>query len=273
MFGSPRTKFNIADAMDRGLCVVIDNAQSKLDEDGCSFLGRFFVSRIWSAATARANRLQSAKKAVYVYIDEAQLVIDPMIAKIIDECRSQKIGIVLANQRASQIEDPNVRGALENCAIKMVNVGHGEITYFSKLLDIPIERMKNLPRGHFATDIRWEGTSIMSVPKAQLPFRTMTPDEERTLQLRMKKLYGVETPNDEKKIIVYEDGSKLFAKMQEGLPPRLFPDAQTAPERAVAVDAQIHGQEQHPVAIEANKPIAAPEKNSDPSKPSKWTRG
>ena len=75
-----------------------------------------------------------------------------------------------------------------------MNVGAGERDYFSKLLGIPPERMKDLPRGHFATDIRWEGTSIERVPKAQLPYRTMSDAEQRAHQERINVLYGYVPP-------------------------------------------------------------------------------
>ncbi|ANV99325.1 hypothetical protein [Bradyrhizobium icense] len=178
------------------------------------------------------------------------------IAAIIDELRSQKIGLVLAHQKLrGQIEDTNVISSLENCAIKMVNVGMGEVDYFSKLLDIPVDRMKNLPRGHFATDIRWEGTSIMSVPKAKLPFRMMTADEERALQLRMKKLYGVETRKADQK--------------EEVPSPRLLPDkTDKAPEEG------LRRVSLYTLPVNTDRPvISQPEEpETDPSKPSKWKR-
>jgi biotin carboxyl carrier protein len=192
MFSEPKTKFNISEAMDTGKCVVIDNSQAKLGKDGSAFLGRFFMARIWAAATQRHAR-SGPHKPVFVYVDEAHVLLDEMCAKIIDECRSAKIALILAHQRSTQIPDSNVRGALENCAIKLVNVDHGEIEYFSKLLDIPPERMKSLPQGHFAVNIRWEGNGIKKVEDEPLPFRTMRPEEQRDLQARMKRLYGVET--------------------------------------------------------------------------------
>jgi hypothetical protein len=159
----------------------------------CGFIGRLFVAQIWSAGTARALMPDHLKKPTYVYIDEAHLVIkkDQKIAAILDELRSQKVALILAHQKLrGQIEDINVQSSLENCAIKMANVEAGERDYFSKLLGIPSERMKDLPRGHFATYIRWEGSSIKRVPKAVLPYRKMTPEEKQAHQGRMDALYG-----------------------------------------------------------------------------------
>lgn len=194
VLSAPKTKFSIADAMDSGKVVVIDNSQAKCTMEGCGFIGRLFVSLIWSAGTARALYPDHLKKPTYVYIDEAHIVIkkDQKIAASIDELRSQKIGLVLAHQRVrGQIDDTNVIAALENCAIKMVNV-NAEADYFSKLLDVPIERMKGLPIGHFALQERGKPPKIVKVPPAHLPYRTMTEQEQQLHHQKMKQLYGYE---------------------------------------------------------------------------------
>jgi hypothetical protein len=211
MFSARKTKFNIGTAMDEGALVVIDNAQAKLGEEGCTFLGRFFISRIWAAATARHAR-QGPHRPVFVYIDEAQLVMDSMIAKIIDECRSARVGLILAHQHVEQIKDSAILGSLQNCAIKMVNANNVEAEYFSKLLDIPLERMKKLPRGHFATDIRWEGNCIMEVPKADLPFEIMSEDQELWLQWQMAQRFGFlpDIPDHDEEVI--EEGLVSYIK-------------------------------------------------------------
>src|SRR5262249_32437823 len=159
MFSAPRTCFNIAESMDRGDVVVIDNSIEHLHEDGSAFLGRFFLAQIWAAAMARQSRPRSEKKPVYVYIDECHQVIkrDATIAQIIDTCRSQNIALILSHQRTKQIEEPNVLSALENCAIKMANVD-AEARYFSQLLHIPEERINQLPTGTFAMHVRGEGS-------------------------------------------------------------------------------------------------------------------
>jgi type IV secretory pathway VirB4 component len=114
IFMAPHTRFKIGEAMDAGNIIVIDNSQAKLHVDGSMFLGRYFIAQIWAAATARAAKPRDPKKPVFVYIDEADTVIDAKVAEIIDRCRSQNIGLILAHQRTKQIEDTNVLSALEN---------------------------------------------------------------------------------------------------------------------------------------------------------------
>ncbi len=189
MFSAPRNRFRIAESMDRGDVVVIDNSIEHLHKDGSTFLGRFFLAQIWAAAMARSSRPREQKKPVFVYIDEADIIIDATVAAIIDRCRSQNIALILSIQRSKQIEDANVLSALENCAIKMANVD-AEASYFSKLLHIEVERINQLPRGHFATHIRGQGGFISTVEKTELPYRNMTEAEEKAHRQRMIDLYG-----------------------------------------------------------------------------------
>src|SRR5215831_18615000 len=178
MFSSPISRFHISECMDRGDVVVIDNSYAHVQEDGSTFLGRFFLGQIWAAARARFPLPQHQKKPVYVYIDECGSIIkkDPTIAHIIDMCRSQNIALILAHQRMGHIEDPNIRGAMENCAIKMVNVGMPEAKYFSELMHIPVERMNALPRGHFAMYEEGTESRIVHVepPPIHFPYRQMS---------------------------------------------------------------------------------------------------
>jgi len=197
IFSASETKFHIGDAMDAGKIVVIDNSQAVIGKTGSSFLGRYFISQVWDAATARSHRKQQSKKPVYLYIDEAHLVINEKIASIIDECRSQRIALVLAHQRAKQVGDPAVLSALENCAVKTVNVD-AEAHYFGKLLHVPEERINQLPIGHFAMHVRGEGSSIVEVPRASLPFRQMTASDEAVLRERMRSFYGSASPKTHK---------------------------------------------------------------------------
>ncbi|MGY3406130.1 hypothetical protein ACVWZV_002243 [Bradyrhizobium sp. GM5.1] len=243
MLSAQKTRFDIGKAMDRGKIVVIDNSQAKCTPEGCGFIGRLFVSLIWSAGTARHLLPDHLKKPTFVYIDEAHQVIkkDQKIAAIIDELRSAKVGLILAHQRVQQIEDPNVRSALEACAIKMANVD-AEAPYFSKLLRVPEERMDNLRKGQFAMHIRGEGGSIVQVPIATLPFPTMNASEKSAHRQYLQKLYGVE----------------------EKQKPPVEITTQTAPERAVSVretgilPASEKKGEAEAISAEADKAIVPP---------------
>ena len=96
------------------------------------------LSRAWAAPVRAMNRFLgtadgsggpngrprtdgSAVVDCGLYIDECQNVIarDEKISTILDECRSQKIGLILSHQRTAQISNDNVLSALRNCAMLM----------------------------------------------------------------------------------------------------------------------------------------------------------
>ncbi len=189
-FSPPRHVFVLPTQWITATCLLSIIQRPSFTRTALLFLGRYFIAQIWGAATMRSGRPQHQKKSVYVYIDEADTVINSTVAEIIDRCRSQNIALILAHQRTGQIEDTNVLSALENCAIKMVNV-KAEAPYFARLMDIPEERIKKLDRGFFAMEMRGQAPSIIQVPKASVPFQIMTASEEAALQRRMIERYGI----------------------------------------------------------------------------------
>jgi hypothetical protein len=114
MFSAPKTKLDIGKEMDAGKVILIDNSKQRLGDEGAEFFGRFFIALVLAAAEQRADRPRHEKLPCFFYIDECHNVIkrDEKIATIIDECRSQNIGMILAHQRTTQIISENVLDAL-----------------------------------------------------------------------------------------------------------------------------------------------------------------
>ena len=102
---SPRpTRLDLGKEMDAGKVIIINNSKAILGDEGAEFFGRFFVALIARAAQQRSGKPAATKKPCYVYIDECQSVIakDTRIPVLLDECRSQKIALILA-QRTAQL--------------------------------------------------------------------------------------------------------------------------------------------------------------------------
>jgi hypothetical protein len=116
---SKTTKVDMGKLMDEGKIVLIDNNYEKLGDSGAEFFGRMFIALVW-AAGRRRSLLKDKGKPVYFFIDEAHWTIknDTKVYTIVQQCRSQKIAMVFAHQEMQQIKNQEVRGALNNCAIK-----------------------------------------------------------------------------------------------------------------------------------------------------------
>ncbi|MGH7714439.1 MAG: type IV secretory system conjugative DNA transfer family protein, partial [Vulcanimicrobiaceae bacterium] len=194
MLLSVRTRFVIDDALDTGKVVIINNSKSRLGEQGAEFFGRFFIAQILAAAQRRSSRKQSDKKPVYFYIDEAHNVIgrDERIPTILDECRSQKIALILAHQRTNQITSPNVRSALENCAIRFAN-SDDEARSLSYSLRTSPDFLQSFGQGRFAAYVRdvTKSAIAIEVTKPDLAkYERLSAAEQVQLKARMEQQYG-----------------------------------------------------------------------------------
>jgi hypothetical protein len=194
MFSALKTKLDIGKEMDAGKIILIDNGKQRLGEEGAEFFGRFFIALVLAAAEQRSGRPPDQKRPCFFYIDECQNVIrrDVKIAAILDECRSQKIGMVLAHQRTAQITSENVLDALANCAIRMAN-SDDEAKYLADKLRSNTDSLRSLPRGTFATYVRDLTPSALAlkvpyVNMARLP--RISHAEQKAIRDRMRAEYS-----------------------------------------------------------------------------------
>lgn len=198
---SARTRFTFDEALDSGKVIIINNSAMLLGDQGAEFFGRFFIAQILAAAQRRSGRKRSEKKPVFFYIDECHNVIsrDERVPKILDECRSQNIALILAHQRTSQITSQNVLSALENCALRFANSDE-EARALSRSLRTSIEFLQNLVQGQFAAFIRDHTKTAISLTVQMTDFseyEKLNDRERRALKARMHAQYGPETVTPE----------------------------------------------------------------------------
>lgn len=197
MMFSKKTRFHMGKHLDAGRIIIINNNQDKLDIDGAEFFGRFFLGQIWAAATARSLR-QGPKKPVYVFIDEAATVIyrDTTIAKIIAECRSANISIIMAHQWLDQIKSKDVLAALSNCAIRISNADDDAKEMAEKLRTTE-EHFASLKVGQFACYVRdvQRTAFTMNVPVVTIG-PVMGDDYVKHRLAIMEKEYGDDSPSE-----------------------------------------------------------------------------
>jgi hypothetical protein len=194
MFEAPNTKLDIGRLMDDGRIIVINNSKRLLGKEGCEFFGRFFLSLILSAAHQRGDRTPAQKLPCYVYIDECHDIIseDKSVPEIIDQCRSQKIAIILSHQRADQLSD-EVLDAVNNCAIRFANSDNDAKFLADKLRTTP-EFLRTLPIGTFAAFARDLTPHALAL---QVPYNDlsalpqMTPAEQAAIRSRMREEFSL----------------------------------------------------------------------------------
>ena len=194
MLLAAKTRFNIGEAMDSGKIVIINNSKALLGDQGAEFFGRFFIAQVLAAAQARAGRRPDQKPPVYFYIDECQNVIarDERISTILDECRSQKVALILAHQRTEQIKSADVLSALSNCAIRYAN-SDDEAAYLAPRLRTTKAFLESLRVGQFACFVRdmTSAAVAISVPRVDFSeYEQFTAQDHAAFTQRMRAAYG-----------------------------------------------------------------------------------
>jgi hypothetical protein len=192
MFLAKRTLVDMGELMDGRHIILINNSKAILDDEGAEFFGRFFLALIRSAAQQRSLLKDHEKVPVFFYIDECQSVIsrDENISTIIDECRSQKIGLIMAHQRVTQIRSANVLDALSNCAIRFANSDE-DARYLAPKLNTGPEFLRQ-SRGTFAAFIRDQTDTAISlkVPNPKVGgMDRMSQSEYDSVLRRMRSKY------------------------------------------------------------------------------------
>ncbi len=198
MFKAPHTLLDLSAEMDAGKVIIIDNSAAKLSS-GSEFFARFFVALILAAAQQRAGRRADEKLPCYFYIDECDTVIsrDLKIAEIIQRCRSQKIGLILAHQTLTQIDNEKVRAALADCAVRIAN-SDDEAAHLAPRLRTEVEVLRSLGKGKFAVFMRdqMKRALIVTVPpdSSVSGWPKMTESEFAAVQRKMQENYCFTTP-------------------------------------------------------------------------------
>ena len=193
MFSAAQTKLDMSHQIDAGKVIIINNSKSILGDEGAEFFGRFFIALILRAAQQRAGKPAASKKPCYVYIDECQSVIakDVKIPTLLDECRSQKIALILAHQRTAQLTAP-VLDAVANCAIRMAN-SDDEAKYLAPKLRMDVETLQGLPRGTFGTFVRDLTPQGIQLQVSKIDLTTlpqMTDEELAAVRERMRAAFS-----------------------------------------------------------------------------------
>jgi hypothetical protein len=107
----PRSSFNLRNIMDEGKILLVNLSKGKIGEDTAALLGALLVTSIGLAALSRAEIPEPDRRDFYLYLDEFQSFTTLSLAKMLSELRKYRMGMVLAHQYLSQL-DEQIRDAV-----------------------------------------------------------------------------------------------------------------------------------------------------------------
>jgi Type IV secretory pathway, VirD4 components len=106
-----RSAFDVRQVMDEGKILLVNLAKGKIGEDTGSLLGALLLTSLSLAALSRAELSERERKDFHIYLDEFQTFTTLSLATMLSELRKYHVGMVLAHQYLSQLED-KVRDAI-----------------------------------------------------------------------------------------------------------------------------------------------------------------
>jgi len=119
MMSAPKNSVDLFSSLQDGSIVFINTAKDFFGEEGCAIFSRMFVALLGQAFMRRAAIPKHERTPTYVYIDEAERVVDTTLARMLAQVRKYKGAITFAHQNLDQLE-PGVRaGVMANTSIKL----------------------------------------------------------------------------------------------------------------------------------------------------------
>src|SRR3989441_12284116 len=112
--GQPKSAFDLRQVMDEGKLLLVNLAKGKIGEDTAALLGAMLVTKISLAALSRADVLEGDRRDFYLYVDEFPTFTTSSFAGMLSEMRKYRLGLVLAHQYLSQVEEATRDAILGN---------------------------------------------------------------------------------------------------------------------------------------------------------------
>jgi len=132
IFGQPRTKLSLREAMDQGKIVLINLSKGKIGEDNASMIGSLLVTKFQIDSMSRADIPEHERKEFYLYIDEFQNFATKAFATILSEARKYRLSLIIANQFTAQIMDDVRHAIFGNVgSILSLTLGHDDAQVIS----------------------------------------------------------------------------------------------------------------------------------------------
>ncbi|MFH2124122.1 MAG: DUF87 domain-containing protein [Pseudomonadota bacterium] len=104
LMGQESLALDFPTIMDQGKVVLVNLGRGRFGQTTTGFLASQIVSRLQSAAMQRINIPAEERRDFYLYIDEFQTVASDSFISMLSQARKFKLGLVIANQYADQLD-------------------------------------------------------------------------------------------------------------------------------------------------------------------------
>lgn len=144
----PAPKFQFQEIFTKRRIIIVSLNKGLIGSQSATLLGSLVVSQLWQLALAQAALLESQRRPVSVYIDEAQtfLHLDADLGEALEQSRSLKVAWHLAHQHRRQMPTDLLAGVDANTRNKIVfTLEHADAKSFASGSDLLPEDFSSLP--------------------------------------------------------------------------------------------------------------------------------
>jgi hypothetical protein len=174
IIGQQESSFKFREVMDNKKILIINLSKGRLGEKNANLIGLIVVGKLFMAALSRAENPRAVYAPFYLYIDEFHNVTSDSIPGILSEARKYKLGLSLAHQFLSQVEERTrdaVFGNVGNMAI--FRTGEEDAEFFEKQFAPTFKTLDFVSIENFNAYVK-----ILSKGVPQKPFDIKLPDRQ-----------------------------------------------------------------------------------------------
>ncbi len=119
IFSATKNSINFDQALADGKIIFINTSKEYLGEEGSAIFARMMVSILGQSLMRRAALKPDKRTPTYIYIDEAEGVIDQTLIRLISQTRKHRASFTIAHQHLAQLSSSALSGILANTSIKL----------------------------------------------------------------------------------------------------------------------------------------------------------
>lgn len=108
IFGQKHSSIDLGRIMDEGKILLVNLSKGVMAESNARFFGMILMAKIQAAAMQRVRRPIAERKMFYLYVDEFQSIATENFIGMLSEARKFGLGLVLANQFFTQVDDQRI---------------------------------------------------------------------------------------------------------------------------------------------------------------------
>jgi Type IV secretion-system coupling protein DNA-binding domain len=155
IFSAKRNSINFDAALKSGKIIFIHTSKEYLGEEGSHIFARLMVALLGQALIRRAAVEPDERNPAYIYIDEAEGVVDQTLVRLLAQARKYKGAITIAHQHLDQLSAGARAGILANTSIKLAGGVSAKdasalASEFRCKSDFILDQKKNDKVSHFA---------------------------------------------------------------------------------------------------------------------------